>query len=74
MITAVAQLVEKALLLPSESRTELIEALLERPPPSDGSLAEQMGIVAERIANVRNGKSTLISETEAHQSVLASLG
>ena len=73
MTTAVAQLVEKALLLPSEARSELVEAILERTPPSDGFLSEQMEIVTERMANVRNGKSALIPASEAHQSVLDSL-
>ena len=74
MTTAVAQLVEKALLLPSESRSELVEAILEGPPPTDAYLAESMELVTERMANVRDGKSTLICATEAHQSVLDSLG
>ncbi len=73
MTTTVAQLVEKALLLPSEDRTELIEAILEGTPPSNSFLTDQMELVAERMENVRNGKSTLISAEDAHRIVLDSL-
>ena len=73
MTTTVAQLVEKALLLPSEDRTELVEAILEGTPPSDSYLSDQMELIAERMENVRTGKSILIPAEDAHRIVLDSL-
>lgn len=73
MIATVAQLVEKALLLPSEARSELVEALLERSEPSDVLLMEQLRLVEERMAKVENGESLLIAEDEGHRLVLKSL-
>ncbi len=73
MIATVAQLVEKALLLPSEARSELVEALLERSEPSDMLLMEQLRLVEERMAKVENGESLLIAEDEGHRLVLKSL-
>jgi hypothetical protein len=73
MTATVAQLVEKALLLPFEDRTELIEAILEGTPPSETFLSAQMELVTDRMENVRTGKSTLIAAEKAHQIVLESL-
>ena len=73
MIATVAQLVEKALLLPSEARSELVEALLERSEPSDMLLMEQLRLVEERMAKVENGESLLIAQDEGHRLVLKSL-
>ena len=73
MSAAVAHLVEEALLLPSESRTELIEAILERSRPSEEFLTEQLDVITGRMENVRNGSSRLVAAAEAHQMVLNSL-
>lgn len=74
MTATVAQLVEKALQLPSEARSELVEALLERSQPSKALIMEQVRVVEERMAKVKNGESILIGEEEAHRLVLESLG
>ena len=66
-------LLEDALLLPQESQTELIEALLERTEPSREFLDHQLGIVSERMKRVQQGSSTLIDAGEAHDRVLHSL-
>ena len=72
MNTAVAELVEKALLLPAEARAELLEAIWERESLPEGFISAQMGVVAERMENVRNGISLLIPAPEAHRMVLES--
>ena len=72
MNTAVAELVEKALLLPAEARAELLEAIWERKSLPEGFISAQMGVVAERMENVRNGISLLIPAPEAHRMVLES--
>jgi hypothetical protein len=73
MSAAVTHLLEEALLLPSESQTELVEALLERAEPSREFLDHQLGIVARRMQNVRDGTSTVIAAEDAHDRVLGSL-
>ena len=73
MSIAAAHLLEQALLLPAESRTELIEALLERSQPPADFLDHQLGVVARRMENVRNGTSTVVPAEEAHQRVVDSL-
>jgi hypothetical protein len=73
MTAAVAQLVEKALLLPTDARNELVEALLERSELTQPHIMEQLRVVEERIAKVESGESFLIDEEEAHRSVLESL-
>lgn len=73
MSVAVAHLLAEALLLPLESQTELIEALLERAEPSRDFLDHQLGIVARRMLNVREGSSTVVPAEDAHDRVLASL-
>lgn len=73
MSVAVAHLLEEALLLPIESQTELIEALLERAEPSRDFLDHQLGIVARRMRNVRDGSSRMVPAEDAHDRVLVSL-
>ncbi|MBL9114253.1 MAG: hypothetical protein JNJ83_04550 [Verrucomicrobiaceae bacterium] len=73
MSSAVAHLLEEALLLPSESRTELVEALLERSEPSQDFLDHQLGIVRRRMQAVQGGTSALIAEEDAHEQVMRSL-
>ena len=73
MSVAVAHLLKEALLLPLESQTELIEALLARAEPSRDFLDHQLGIVARRMQNVRDGSSTVVLAEDAHDRVLASL-
>ena len=73
MSTAVAHLLNEAMLLPPEARIDLVEAVLERSPVSEDFLAAQMNVVSGRMENVRTGKSKLIPADEAHESVLASL-
>ena len=70
MCAAVAHLLEEALLLPSESQTELVEALLERSEPSREFLDHQLGIVTRRMQSVRDGTSSLIAAEDAHNHVL----
>jgi hypothetical protein len=67
--TDVAQLLEKALLLPSESQTELVEALLERAEPSQEFLEQQVGKIVRRMRNVRERSSTVVSAADAHDRV-----
>lgn len=73
MSDAVAHLLEEALLLPSESQTELVEAILERTEPSRDFLDHQLGIVTRRMQSVRDGTSSLIAAEEAHGRVMQSL-
>ena len=72
MNTTVAELVEKALLLPPEARAELLEAIWEREPLPQDFISAQMGVVAERMENVRDGISPLIPAPDAHRMVLES--
>ena len=74
MKTVVAELVEKALLLPAEARVELLEAIWEKETPSEEFISAQMSVVAVRMENVRNGTSRLIPAEDAHCMVLESLG
>jgi hypothetical protein len=73
MSVSVTHLLEEALRLPPESRTELIEALLERTEPSREFLDHQLGIVSARMKRVLQGSSTVIDAGEAHDRVLHSL-
>jgi mRNA-degrading endonuclease RelE of RelBE toxin-antitoxin system len=52
MSTAVAQLLNTAMLLPPESRIDLVEAVLERSPVSEDFLAAQMMVVSGRMEKV----------------------
>ena len=61
------------MLLPSDCRTELVEAILEQSAPGEQFLAEQMTVIAGRMENVRAGASPLIPADEAHELVLGSL-
>ena len=70
MSAAVAHLLEEALLLPTESQTELVEAILERTEPSQDFLAAQLAIVKRRMQNVGEGRSALIEAELAHNRVL----
>lgn len=65
MTASVAHLLEEALLLPDESRAELVEAILESSAPSGEFVAEQMETVLRRMENVRNGSVQLIPAEEA---------
>lgn len=73
MSASVSHLLEEALLLPQESQTELIEALLERAQPSREFLDHQLEVVNERMKCVQQGSSTLIDAGAAHERVLNSL-
>jgi hypothetical protein len=73
MSVAIAHLLEEALLLPSESRTELVEAILERSEPSRDFIDHQLGIVRRRMQAVQEGTSSLIAAEDAHERVLESL-
>lgn len=73
MSVAVAQLLEEALLLPPESQTELVEALLKRAQPSRQFLDHQLGIVTQRMQSARQGSSALIEAEDAHAKVLVTL-
>jgi len=74
MSAAVAHLLSEAMLLPSDCRTELVEAILEQSAPGEQFLAEQMKMIAGRMEKVRAGASTLIPADEAHDLVLGSVG
>ena len=73
MTGAVAHLVEEALLLSNESRIELVEALLERSAPSKEFVTQQMQTILERMDAVREGRSELVPEEEAHRRVRQAL-
>lgn len=73
MTGAVAHLVEEALLLSNESRLELVEALLECSVPSKEFVTQHMQTVVERMDAVREGRSELVSEEEAHRRVRQAL-
>lgn len=60
------------MLLPSDSRTELVEAILEQSAPSDDFISGQMKVITERMEKVRAGASPLIPADEAHDLVLGS--
>lgn len=66
-------LLESVLLLPTDSQTELVEAILERSKPSREFLDHQLGIVRHRVQSVQDGSSTLIAAEDAHKKVLESL-
>jgi hypothetical protein len=59
--------------LPSDSRTELVEAILERSEPTEDFIAEQMEVVCRRMERVRQGITQLVPAAEAHEAVLAGL-
>lgn len=73
MAPSVKELVEQALLLPAESRTELVEAILEGSEPSGDFIAGQMETILARMKNVSEGRSSLISDDEAHRKVREAL-
>lgn len=73
MTTSVAHLVQEALLLPGDERTELVEAILEGSAPSDDFIQTQMKVIAERMEDVRAGRSHLIPAEEAHKAVRKAL-
>ncbi len=64
--TTVTSLVERTMSLPSESRTDLVEAVLAGAKPSSEFLAEQVKVVRQRMDNVREGRSELVSAEDAH--------
>ena len=73
MIAAVSHLVDQALLLPIESRTELVEAILERTAPSKQFIDGNMSNVRRRMEDVREGRSQLIPAEESHRRVREAL-
>ncbi len=73
MSLTVDRLLSEALLLPADSRTELVETILEQSAPSEECMAEQLAIVAGRMENVRNGTALLLPAEEAHHQVLRAL-
>lgn len=73
MTAAVTTLVKQAMSLPSEDRTELIEAILAESRPAPEFLDEQMKVVRERMDNVREGRSHLVPADEAHRQVREAL-
>ncbi len=73
MTATVTSLVEQAMSLTSESRTELVEAILAEAKPSDAFLSDQMKIVRQRMNNVRDGRSELVPAEEAHRRVREAL-
>jgi len=73
MTAMVQRLVKDALALPAESRTELVEAILESTVPSKRFVDVQISIVKQRMENVRNGVSEIIDADEAHRQVRTAL-
>ena len=73
MSATVAHLLNEALLLPPDSRTELVESILEQSSPSEEFISRQMQVVSRRMENVRNGSSKLIPADEAHNLVQTAL-
>jgi hypothetical protein len=73
MTTNVAELVEKALLLPVEEQCELVEAILAGNTFPAELIEEQMRLVEERMERIAQGRSVLIPADEAHQFVLDAL-
>ncbi|MES2468441.1 MAG: addiction module protein [Verrucomicrobiota bacterium] len=73
MSATVAHLLSQALRLTADSRTELVEAILEQTHPSREFIARQMDLVESRREEVKAGTSTLIPAGEAHAIVLESL-
>jgi hypothetical protein len=73
MSATVAHLLSEALRLPADSRTELVEALLEQAHPTKDFIAHQVALVESRRNDVRTGTSSLIPAEKAHAAVLASL-
>lgn len=71
MSAVTAQILQQAMLLPWEDRTELVEAILEQSQPTDEFIQTQMEIVSRRMEQVRVGQSRLIPAEEAHAAVLA---
>lgn len=61
------------MLLPSDFRTELVEAILEQSSPSADFVAQQLETVSRRRQQVKEGASRLIPADEAHDRVLSSL-
>lgn len=74
MPSTIERLVQEALLLPSESRIELVEAILEGGAPSSEFIEQQMPVVLERMASVRDGRSKLVRDEDAHRLVREALG
>jgi hypothetical protein len=64
MTAEVAELLEKAMLLPQEAREELAEAILDQSEPDEEYMAELLAVVEQRMENVRTGKSKLIPADE----------
>ena len=73
MSATVAHLLSQALRLTADSRTELVEAILEQAHPSPEFIARQMDLVESRREEVKAGTSALIPAGEAHAIVLESL-
>ena len=73
MSVSVTHLLQEALLLPPESQTELIEALLERAEPSKEFVDHQLGIVSVRRTRVEQGSSIPIDVGEADDRVISAL-
>ena len=66
MSLSVSHLLSEALQLSADSRTELVEAILEQSRPSAKFVDNQLALVRTRREDVLHGKSTLIPAVEAH--------
>ena len=73
MPARVEHLIEEALLLPTASRTELVEAILESSAPSSKFIAQHMDLVLRRMDDVREGRSQPVPAEEAHRRVRQTL-
>lgn len=66
MSLSVSHLLSEALQLSADSRTELVEAILEQSRPSAEFVDKQLALVRTRREDVLHGKSALIPAVEAH--------
>jgi hypothetical protein len=73
MEATVEDLLNAAMKLSAESRTDLVEAILERSTPTGTFVADQMEVVTQRMERVRQGESQPISAAEAHETILSGL-
>lgn len=73
MTASVAHLVQEALLLPGDERTELVEAILGRSAPTDDFIRTHLSVIAERMEDVRAGRSHSFPAVYAHNYVRTAL-
>ena len=73
MSATVADLLTAVMSLPSDSRMELVEAILERSSPTESFVSSQMEVVRGRMERIRLGMAQPIPASSAHEAVLERL-